>query len=236
MGEAISDRQVVAVLRPVVRASGPVLHALRTPGRLEGLASVRVPGSAAWEATDRAGHVDWWVNRLGRLTALVTAIPGLGGALADRLPVQDALGTAAQALLLTAIAEEYGVRDIGDKVRLVAWVLFGRDIDAALAAGKHDEYDPAEEDAETAKLAGEFSQMEHRPRRISLKSAGKTLWRMGRALMAITGELEKRPHGRFYHRAVGMLPVVGVVGDYLGERSGLKRVRRRADDWLARAA
>ncbi|GHF27429.1 hypothetical protein GCM10017786_72070 [Amycolatopsis deserti] len=236
MGEAISDRQVVAVLRPIVRASGPVLHALRTPGRLEGLASVRVPGSAAWEAMDRDGRIDWWVNRLGRLTSLVTSIPGLGGALADRLPVQDALGTAAQALLLTAIAGEHGISDIGEKVRLVAWVLFQRDIDASLAAGKHEDYSTADEDAETAKLAGEFSQVEHRPRRITLKSAGKTLWRMGRSLMAITDELEKRPHGRFYHRAVGMLPVVGLVGDYLGERSGLKRVVRRADEWLTRAA
>ncbi|MDQ0379281.1 hypothetical protein [Amycolatopsis thermophila] len=236
MGEAISDRQVVAVLRPVVRASGPVLHALRTPGRLEGLASVRVPGSAAWEAMARDQHVDWWINRLGRLTSLVTSIPGLGGALADRLPVQDALGTATQALLLTAIAEERGVTDVGERVRLVAWVLFGRDVDPALAAGKDGERDAAVEDAETAKLAGEFSQVEHRSRHITLKSAGKTLWRMGRSLMAITGELDKRPHGRFYHRAVGMLPVVGLVGDYLGERSGLKRVVRRADDWIARAA
>ncbi|GAB3566917.1 hypothetical protein GCM10027445_14530 [Amycolatopsis endophytica] len=234
MGEAISDRQVVAVLRPVVRASGPVLHALRTPGRLEGLASVRVPGSVAWEEMDRERHVDWWVNRLGRLTSLVTAIPGLGGALADRLPVQDALGTAAQALLLTAMAEEHGVTDIGERVRLVAWVLFERDVDPALAAGKKE--DSADEDAETAKLAGEFSQVEHRSRRITLKSAGGTLWRMGRSLLAITDELDKRPHGRFYHRAVGMLPVVGMVGDYLGERSGLKRVVRRADAWFARAA
>ena len=224
------------MLRPVVRAAGPVLYALRTPGRLEGLASLRVPGSAAWHAMDHHQHVDWWVNRLGRLTAVVTAIPGLGGALADRLPVQDALGTATQALLLTAIAEEYGIRDIGEKVRIVAWVLFGRDIDAALAAGKGEAYDPAEEDAETAKLAGEFSQVEQRPRRITLRSAGKTLWRMGRSLLAITDELDKRPHGRFYHRAVGMLPVVGLVGDYLGERSGLRRARRRADEWFARAA
>lgn len=224
------------MLRPVVRAAGPVLHALRTPGRLEGLASVRVPGTAAWSEMDHDAHIDWWVNRLGRLTSVVTSIPGLGGALADRLPVQDALGTATQALLLTAIAEERGVTDTAEKVRLAAWVLFDRDIDPAIAAGKREEGSVADEDAETAKLAGEFSEVERRPRRITLRSAGKTLWRMGRSLLAISDELDKRPHGRFYHRAVGKLPVVGVVGGYLGERSGLRRVVRRADGWFARAA
>jgi hypothetical protein len=48
----------------------------------------------------------------------------------------------------------------------------------------------------------------------------------------VQDELEKRPHGRFYHRALGMLPVVGLAGDYLGERSALKRPAKAADRWL----
>ncbi|WP_431876324.1 hypothetical protein [Amycolatopsis sacchari] len=229
MAEAISDRQIVRVLRPFVRAAQPVLRAMCRPGRIEGLANVKLPGSAAWDAMDRQQHIDWWINRVGRLTSLVTAIPGIGGALADRLPVQDALGASAQGLLLCAIAGEHGIDDVGERVRLLAWVLFQRDIDPALAAGKHGEA----EDAKTAELAGEFD--EHDGKRFSAKAAATTLWRMGRSLLAVSGELEKRPRGRFYQRALGMLPVVGIAGDYLAERSGLKRVAKRADAWLSGA-
>ena len=66
-----------------------------------------------------------------------------------------------------------------------------------------------------------------------MKAAAKWLWRQGRLLMSITGELEKRPQGRFYHRALGLLPIVGMAGDYLGERSALKRAARAGERWLA---
>ncbi|TNC21291.1 hypothetical protein [Amycolatopsis alkalitolerans] len=228
MAEAISDRQIVKVLRPFVRAAAPVLGAMRGPGRLAGLAAVRLPGTPAWSAMDTGRRTDWWVNRVGRLTSLVTAIPGIGGVLADRLPVQDALGASAQGLLLCAIAGEHGIDDVGEQVRMVAWVLFERDVDPELAAGK----EPTE-DAEAAELAGEFG--ERHGRKITLKSAAGTLWRMGRSLLAVSGELEKRPRGRFYQRAVGMLPVVGMVGDYWAERTGLGRVAQRADLWFSTA-
>jgi hypothetical protein len=231
VAEAISDRHIVKVLRPFVRAARPVLSAMRTPGRLDGLANVRVPGSAAWEAMDTQQRTDWWINRVGRLTALVTAIPGIGGVLADRLPVQDALGASAQGLLLCAIAGEYGIDDVGERVRLVAWVLFDRDIDPELAGRKYAEQ---AEDAETAELAGDFGE-QHGRKKITLRAAAGTLWRMGRSLLAISGELEKRPRGWFYQRALGMLPVVGIAGDYLAERSGLKRVAKRATRWLSAA-
>ena len=69
-------------------------------------------------------------------------------------------------------------------------------------------------------------------RRFGVKVAAKWLWRQGRMLVAISDELEKRPHGRFYHRALGMVPVVGMAGDYLGERSGLKRAAKRGRKWI----
>ncbi|MFI7115607.1 hypothetical protein [Amycolatopsis sp. NPDC049868] len=256
MGEAISDRQVVAVLRPFVRACGPMVDALRDadpfglqargrrhedldgvePGLkdklLNGITSVKVPGTAAWAEMTNYQRTDWWVNRVGRFTALITAIPGLGGALADRLPVQDALGSAAQGVLLCAIAGEYGVTDVGARVRLIAWVLFERDIDPAIAAGKHAEYDKAAEDDEAAKLTEELDDAKKKHGKITLKAAAGTLWRLGRGLLGIVEELEKRPRGRLVHRALGKLPVVGMAGDYLGERSGLKRVWKRAHEWF----
>lgn len=263
MGEAISDRQVVAVLRPFVRATAPVLDSLREsdpfglraraeaaakrgetleelkyvqPTKrkrlLNGLRSVKVPGTAAWGNMDPEQRTKWWINRVGRLTSLVTSIPGIGGALADRLPVQDALGAASQGLLLCAIAGEQGVTDHADRVRLLAWVLFGRDVDRRLAAGDFPEQSAPDEDARTAELTEELS--EAKGSKISLRAFAVTLWRLGRSLLAITDELEKRPRGRIWHRLLGMLPVVGLFADYLGERSALKRVAKRARRWLGR--
>jgi len=256
VADAISDNQVVAVLRPFVRGCGPMLDALRESDPfglqerarrqaddelaevdsglkaklLDGLTSVKVPGTAAWAKMTPHERTNWWMNRVGRFTALLTAIPGLGGALADRLPVQDALGSAAQGLLLCAIAREYGVTDVGTRVRLIAWVLFERDIDPALAAGT--KADEAAEADEAAKLTEELAESEKKHGKVTLKAAAGTLWRLGRALLGITGELEKRPRGNLFHRALGMLPVVGAAGDYLGERSGLREVWKRAHIWL----
>ncbi|MEU0537947.1 hypothetical protein [Amycolatopsis tolypomycina] len=258
MGEAISDRQVVAVLRPFVRACGPMLDALRESDPfglqaraaddlaevesglkaklIHGVTSVKVPGTAAWARMTGYDRSSWWMNRVGRFTALLTSIPGLGGALADRLPVQDALGAASQGLLLCAIAGEYGVTDVGTRVRLIAWVLFERDIDADLAAGRHAEHDEAAEADEAAKLTEELRASEKKHGKATVKAAGRTLWRLGRGLLGITEELEKRPRGNILHRALGMLPVVGAAGDYFGERSGLRVVWKRAHVWLTEHA
>jgi hypothetical protein len=181
-------------------------------------------------------RTQWWVHRVGRFTSLLTSIPGLGGALADRLPVQESLGAASQGLLLCAIAGERGVTDLGDRVRLIASVLFDRNIDPVVAARKHSAHDESDEDEQTAKLTEEITESKKKQGKITLKATIGTLWRLGRSLLGIVDELEKRPRGRFYHRAIGMLPVVGMAGDYLGERSGLKRVAKRADNWFARYA
>ncbi|MGH3948497.1 MAG: hypothetical protein ACRDSE_05160 [Pseudonocardiaceae bacterium] len=264
MEQAITDRQVVAVLRPFVRATAPMLDALRESDPLglraraaaaasrgealaelvhvepsvrrrllNGLSSVQVPGTVAWGAMDPDARTTWWINRVGRLTSLLTSIPGLGGALADRLPVQDAIGAASQGLLLCAIAGEHGVTDRAARVRLLAWVLFGRDVDPRLAAGEFPEHDAGEEDARTAELTEELG-VAKQGSRVSLKAFAVTLWRLGRSLLAITEELEKRPRGRWWHRLVGMLPVAGMFADYLGERSALKRVAKRARTWFAK--
>lgn len=255
MAEVISDRQVVAVLRPFVAATAPVLDALRESDPLglrakaaaaaargeplaelrevkatlrrrliKGLRSVQVPGTEAWSAMDPEQRTDWWINRVGRVTALVTAIPGLGGALADRLPVQDAVGAASQGLLLCAIAGEHGVTDKAERVRLLAWVLFGRKVDHALAAGELPE-----EQARTEELTEELDTKGG----LSLRSFASTLWKLGRSLYAITGELEKRPRGRIIYRIFGVLPLVGMFADYLAERSALKKVAKRAQKWFA---
>ncbi|EHR62955.1 hypothetical protein [Saccharomonospora cyanea] len=259
MGEPISDRHVVKVLRPFVRAAGPMVDALRESdpfglttqtaqtaqnsegdtestvrARLaEALKSVRVPGSVAWNAMDVDDRVDWWVNRVGRFTSLLTAAPGLLGALADRLPVQDTMGVASQGLLLCAIAGEHGVTEVAERVRLIGWVLFERDIDPRIAEGGYEGYDVAGENERTAELSEDLPEGGRRNSRLGVKAGARTLWKLGRSLFAITGELEKRPSGRLYHQALGALPVVGLVGNYFGERAGLRRVAKRARTWFA---
>ncbi|PPK70167.1 hypothetical protein V5P93_000955 [Actinokineospora auranticolor] len=261
MSEAVTDRQIVAILRPFVRATTPLLTAFRDYSArteeqaddpntavieqadteelakverglrqklLDGLSSVKFPGTAAWRDLPDDKRADWWVNRVGRVTVLVASVPGIGGALADRLPIQDTLATASQGLVLSAMAVEYGYTDVGTRVRLIAKVLFDRDIDPALAEGRGG----AEEDAATAEMTTDIDASTSKHGRVTLKAAGKALWRVGRTLWGLGDELDKRPQGRIYHKAIGLLPVVGMAGDYLGERSALKRAARRGRKWL----
>jgi len=253
VADPITDERVAAVLRTFVRGCGPMLARLRredldiedievvedSRGEIDRrllervkarLDRIRYPGSEGWARLTVEERTDWWVNRVGRLTSLAASVTGLAGALGDRLPLQDMLGSASQGLLLCAMASEYGVDDRGARVRLLASALFGRDIDPEVAAGRGDD---AADEAVVAELSGEQpATAEPAGRRFGFKAAATWLWRQGRLLLAISDELEKRPHGRFYHRALGKVPVVGMAGDYFGERSGLKRAARAAHKWL----
>ncbi|MGW5055084.1 hypothetical protein [Actinokineospora sp. NPDC004072] len=262
MAEYITDKHVVSVLRPFVRATAPLLDALRDSNpfflvrkvltaadredreQLEkvdksirerlrsGLEHLRVPGTEAWERMTVGQREDWWLNRVGRFTVLIAAIPGIGGALADRLPIQTTLASAGQGLVLSAIGMENGL-DAATRVRMIAHVLFDRDIAPDLAAGIGDHLTDAEEDAATAALVEDLDTSTSKHGRVTLKAAAGTLWRFGRTLHALGSELDKRPQGRFYHQAIGMLPLVGALGDYLGERSALKRAAKKARKWMA---
>lgn len=235
-GMAVTDEHIAGVLRAFVRGCDPVLPRLRETddvevasddtdvdhGRLRRVrarvAEVRWPGSAKWTRLAVEDRSAWWVSRVGRLTALAASVTGLAGALGDRLPLQDILGASGQGLLLCAIAGEHGVHDRATRVRLLAAVLFERDLDPTVAegGGRDAEVTPAPDTG----------------RRLGVKPAAKWLWRQGKLLLDVQDELGKRPHGRFYHRALGKLPVVGMAGDYLGERSALKRAARAGEHWL----
>jgi hypothetical protein len=248
MAEAITDRAIVGVLRPFVRATRPVLDALREsdpfglrsrvadpddPDRhlrdkiLDALAAVKVPGTAAWAAMDVRARSRWWVRRVGRFTTLLAAVPGLGGALTRRLPVSSALGAAGQGLLLVAIAGEYGVRNEDELVALLGAVMFRRE----LAVAAPDTAADAAAEKRAAELTGDLAEPDARP---TLHRVAGAVWRLGRALFAVEDELDKRPHGNFLHEGLGMLPVVGALGKYLGEWSGLKRAAREAEARLIR--
>ena len=250
VSEAIPDGVLVAILRSFVRATRPVLDGLReadafglrtrATGReevpaedrglrdkvLDALASVEVPGTAAWAAMDVPSRTRWWVRRVGRFTTLIAAVPGLGGALANRLPVSKAVGAAGQGLLLVAIAGEHGVRDEGELVTLLGAVLFRRELAVSAATGTEN----AAAEARAAELTGDLAKPSTTP---TLTKVGRAVWRLGRALLAVEDELDKRPHGNLLHEGLGMIPVIGALGKHLGEWSGLKKAAREAEKRLA---
>ncbi|MEJ3656818.1 hypothetical protein WEH80_28045 [Actinomycetes bacterium KLBMP 9759] len=250
MAEAIPDRAIIGALRPFVRATRPVLDGLRESDPfglrarvigaepadgeerrlgekiLDALASVEVPGTAAWAAMDVSERSRWWVRRVGRFTTLIAAVPGIGGALANRLPVSKAIGAAGQGLLLVAIAGEHGMRDEDELVQLLGAILFRRELQVTAPDAAAD----AVADEQAAEIAGDLAEKDAPP---TIQRIGRVVWRLGRALFALEGELDKRPHGNLLHEGLGMLPVVGAVGKYLGEWSGLKKAARQAEERLA---
>lgn len=267
----IPDDAVVAILRPFVRATRPILAGLRetdpfglrsrvggpsdptgSPGAsgssdstdpadsaedverglsdkiLDALASIQVPGTSAWASMTVSQREHWWVYRVGRFTTLIAAVPGLGGALAKTLPVSAAVGAAGQGMLLVAVAGEHGVTDEDTLVALLASVLFRRDLRTVTLTPEAD----AAADAKAAELTGDLDGS-GRGAGSMLRRVGSAVWRLGRALFSVEDELDKRPRGRFYHEWISFLPVVGVVGKYLGEWSGLKRAAARGRRWLS---
>jgi hypothetical protein len=250
----ISDATVAAVLRPFVRATRPLLGALSdsdpfglqarahraqadpaTTARdrklhdkvLDRLSASRLPGTAAWAQMDTHARSSWWVHRVGRLTSVVAAVPGFGGVITSRLPITTALGAVAQGLVLCAVADEHGLHDESEVVALLGAVLFRRDLSSTARAGLSAATD-AEVDARAAELTGDLRQ-ERSP---TLQRVAGAVWRMGRALLAVEGELGKRPRGGRVSRWLSLLPVLGVAGKYIGEWAGLKKAAKAGEEWI----
>lgn len=176
------------------------------------LGCVDLPGTKAWDDKDRTARIRWWVRRVGALDTVLVAFPGLLGVIADRLPIQDLFGFANQAIVLCAVAREYGVTDTSTRVRMLAAILCARDLT--------DGPDPA-----PAQEPG-WSQM----------SLARKLWHLVGILNAIGAELGKRPHPRGLFRYLGMLPWLGAIADYLGEYGALVRAAAAGEAWLAASA
>lgn len=183
-----------------------------------------VPGTRSWDAMSVDERADWWVHRVGALDTVVVAFPGALGVLADRLPVQDLLGFASQAVVLCAVAREHGVTDRDRRVRLLAAVLCDRDLDAAAVTEHRGAVAPTDDVTDPVRDA------------VDGAPAGvpRALWRVAGLLRAINDELVKREQPRSVYRYLGMLPAVGAVVDYVGEYGALKRAAKEGKRWLAR--
>lgn len=231
----LSDAEVAAALSRAVRLIDPMVVVLadadlfglkaRTyqPGGgdepldrvLDGLAVAlnvaHAPGTRAWATMDVRHRVNWWVRRVGAVNTVLVASPRAFGLLSAALPVQDMLGFANQAIVLCAVAREYGVTDRGELIRLLAAVLCNRDLsaDVIAEAQQHGAEEPPRLGANPFAFA-------------------RSLWRLAGVLRRIGDELHQRPQPRGIFRRLGVLPGVGGVAGYLGEYGALRRAAKAA--------
>lgn len=231
----ITDAAVQEALGRAVRVIHPLLDVLwgadplgikrRRPDQVDGpidqivaritcvLNAADVPGTWSWEAMDTEARINWWVRRVGALNTVPVAFPGFLGAMVSRLPIQDLLGFTSQAIVLCAVANELGVSDDQQQVRMLAAVLCHRDLSGV------------EDDANTGLPPQEIP---HTPLGIV-----KALWTLMGLLDAIGEELAKRPHPRKPFRYLGMLPGLGALAAYLGEYGALARAATAGQQWVS---
>ena len=205
MAPPLSDAVVVDVLRRVDRLLAPLVARLGRP-----------------PALPRAEREQWWADRVSGVAAGVAAAPRFAGKLADLLPLQNTVGTAVQSLVVLGVAAEHDVDAVADRVSLLARVLLDRDLPA-------DRVEPLLVRARGAYAEDALGAKEDRQ---GAAGAARTLWRVARLLSRIDDALDARPKGKWHHRALSNLPVVGVVGGYAAEREGLRRAAARAADVL----
>ncbi|PXW32613.1 UNVERIFIED_CONTAM: hypothetical protein DES50_103401 [Williamsia faeni] len=160
-----------------------------------------LPGTARWTGWTPAQRRDWWINRVGAITTVGVAYPGVFGPLVKRLPVQTALGFGNQAILLCAVARAYGIDDRYRQTDLLAEVLCRRKMNSrALLTGEADDRSDKENDARV-----------------------KDLWSGIEKSRAALGELERRPSSKQPWRLLTGLPLVGALAGYIGESDALRR-------------
>lgn len=205
----ISDADVAETLGRAAVLAGLILDVLAEfdpLGIRDRLEFLDIPGTDAWHQKTRDERISWWIWRVGALDTVAVAWPGALGALAARLPIQDLLGFASQALILCAVAREYGVTDRTTVARLLAAVLCERDIP-----------DPPPADAD-----------EPWPEGVVQK-----LWHLAGILNSVGDELAKRPRPRAVFRYIGMLPLLGALSAYVGEYGALHRAAKAGRQWLS---
>jgi hypothetical protein len=185
-----------------------------------------LPGTAAWDQMGRDERCHWWVNRIGALNTLVVASPGVFGWLTRVVPVSELAGFVNQAIVLCAIAREYGVTERREQVRLLAEVLCRRQLPEDFDAPSH----PAEPLPQTPPAG--WKPLEAITSSIPVVVA-KTVWQLAGILRATFDEVAKRPHPKKVYRWLSALPGLGAIATYFGERGALVRSAHEGTVWLA---
>jgi hypothetical protein len=184
------------------------------------------PSSPQWAALPESKRVDWWIRRIAVGAALAAAAPRFAGALADRIPLQAALGASAAGLAVCAVARERGKPSPADWVPLLAKVIFNRDLAAGTSAPV-----PAPEESED-QLEAAALDLSEPPSRMAALTQGaqrvvRTLWRLGRTFLDLQDLFDKRPRGGFIARTLAKLPVVGLAGGWLDERGAIHKAAKQ---------
>lgn len=240
--------------RSAPRALRRPLAAVKVAGRqargrvldpvLDRLRGNHYPGSPGWAAQPPQRRAEWWVDRISTWAAGPAALPWLAGKLSDRLPIKDALSAAAQGLVVCAVCREYGVEDSPHRISLLAEVLTGRRIDPDSVAALRPQpgaREASDDQAMTAAPDGaavpatdgaDIGSVPPTERGVA-RRAGHALWTLARTVREVPGLLNGRQRGHLAARALGALPVVGVVGGYLAEHSGLQRAGALTERLLA---
>ena len=186
-----------------------------------------LPGTAAWGRLSRDERIHWWVHRVGALNTLLVATPGAFGWLARVLPVSELAGFVNDAIVLCAVAREYGVTDQREQVRLLAEVLCGRQLP--------EDFDvPAQEPAPLP----EAPPPGWKPLEAITSSMPvvvvRTVWQLAGILRATFDEIAKRPQPTKWWQRLSALPWVGAVSTYFGERGALIKAAQDGVAWLER--
>jgi hypothetical protein len=201
MAPPLSDAVIVDVFRRVDILTAPVLR--------------RVGRPPALPQTERD---QWWADSVSWVVAGLSAAPRFVGKLADLLPLQNTVGTAVQAAVVLGVAGEHGVKDPAERISLLSRVLLKRELTP-------DQVEPL-----LARTKGTYADEAFgaREQRAGLRGTVRTLWRVSRLLGRIDDALDARPKGKWRHRMLADLPVVGLAGGYLSEREGLRRAAAQA--------
>ncbi|GAC68686.1 hypothetical protein [Gordonia soli] len=237
----VSDSQIVSILDNAVAGINPVLDALseRDPLGLKGhtfrdksddendstvehgvhLLSDAInvtdwPGTKGWSERSTADRADWWVTRIGTVNTAAVAYPGLFGAWAKRLPITSVLGFANQAMVLIAVAREYGVTDRARQVELLASVLCDRNLTADDVGATAD-----------VTLADDPKDRK--------KSLIRAVWDTAQTLRGLSDEFDRRPQPAAPFRLLSYIPVVGAPVTYVGERLALSKAAKEGRRWIS---
>ena len=188
------------------------------------------PASPQWAQQPLSERIDWWVDRIGVVGGLAAATPRFAGALADRIPLQAALGASAAGLAVCAVAREHGKTTPAEWIPLLARVLFNRNL--APQAVPVPDPEESEEQLENAAEDNREPPSQMASLGKGAQRAVRTLWRLARTFLSIDDLLDERPRGGFFARALGKLPVVGLAGGWLDERGGIRKAAEQTQELL----
>ncbi len=188
------------------------------------------PGSPEWAQRPVKERIDWWTDRIALVGGLSAAAPRFAGALADRVPLQAALGTSAAGIAVCAVAREHGKTTANEWIPLLAQVLLNREL-APQAAPVPD---PEESEEQLENAAADTSEPPSTMDVLSevAQRAVRTLWRLARTLLSIDDLLDERPRGNLFARALAKVPVVGLAGGWLDERGAIRKAAEETQQLL----